>query len=114
MKLRPVTKLNKGNKTTSKRVEIDVTPAKSDVIVFLKIYGQFVATQNLDSGCMVYKVYILIIVIFYLTEPENRTKEHSYYTIALTKGTIFVKNADFCKKCYIAQYLLYSFKKLRD
>ena len=37
-------------------------------------YGQFAAIRKSDSARMVYKIYILLIVTFYLTEPENKTK----------------------------------------
>ena len=41
------------------------------------------------------------IITLYLTETENRTKtnlQHSFHTIALGKGTIFAKKADFLQK----------------
>ena len=38
------------------------------------IYGQFAAIWKSDSAHIVYKIYILLIVTFYLTEPENKIK----------------------------------------
>ena len=39
MKLGPVTKLNKKNKTTSKKFDDDVMPANCDMIAIFPIYG---------------------------------------------------------------------------
>ena len=41
MKPEPVTKLNKRNKTMSKKIDDDVILANCDVIVIFLIYGQF-------------------------------------------------------------------------
>ena len=60
MKLGPVTKLDKRNKTTSKKTDDDIFPANGDVIVIFPIYGQFGAIRKLDSGCIVCKTYIFI------------------------------------------------------
>ena len=46
MKLGPVNKLDKGNKTNSKKVGDDVMLANCDVIVSFLIYGQFGAIQK--------------------------------------------------------------------
>ena len=40
MKLRPVTKLDTGNKTTSKKFDDDVNSANCDVILIFLIYGE--------------------------------------------------------------------------
>ena len=40
MKLRPVTKLHKRSKATSKNVDVDVMSANCCVIVIFPIYGQ--------------------------------------------------------------------------
>ena len=60
MKLGPVTKLDKRNKTTSKKYEDDVMSANCDVIVIFPIYGQFGAIRKPDSGRIVCKTYIFI------------------------------------------------------
>ena len=49
MKLRPVTKFDKGNKTLSKNINDDVISENYDVIVIFPIYGQFGAMQKPDS-----------------------------------------------------------------
>ena len=59
MKLGPVTKLGKRNKTTSKVCD-DVMLANCDVIVIFPTYGQFGAIQKPDSGCIVCKTYIFM------------------------------------------------------
>ena len=53
MKLGPVTKLNKRNTTTSKRLHNDVILINCDVIIIFWIYGQFGAIRKPDSGRMV-------------------------------------------------------------
>ena len=53
MKLEPVTKLDKGNKTTSKRTDDD---AMSVIIIF----SLFFVNLEPDYGCIVYKTYIFI------------------------------------------------------
>ena len=58
MKLGPVTKLDKRNKATSKKIDDDVVSANCDVN-FL-IYGQFAAIREPGSRRMVYKTYIFI------------------------------------------------------
>ena len=51
--LGPVTKLNKRNKTTSKKFEDDVMSANHDVIIVFPIYCQLGAIRKLDSGRIV-------------------------------------------------------------
>ena len=58
MKLRPVTKINKRNKTVSKR--IDFILGNCDIIVIFPIYSQFGAIQEPDSGSAVDKTYVFI------------------------------------------------------
>ena len=60
MKLRPVTKLDKRNKTTSKKFDDDVMSDNCDVIVSFPIYGQFGAIRKPDFGCIACKSYIFI------------------------------------------------------
>ena len=75
MKLGPVTKLDKRNKTTSKKFDKDVISANCDVIVIFPIYGQFGAIRKPDCGGIVCKTYISLIVSFDLIKAENRTKK---------------------------------------
>ena len=58
MKLGPVTKLDKRNKTTSEKFGHDVMSANCDVIVIFVIYGQFAVIRKPDSGRAVCKSYI--------------------------------------------------------
>ena len=60
MKLGPVTKLDKRNKITSKKIDSNVMSASSDVIVIFPNYDQFGPTWKPDSGRLVCKTYILI------------------------------------------------------
>ena len=59
MKLGPVTKLDKRNKT-SKKIDDNLMLENCDVIVIFPIYGQFGAIRKLDSGRIVCKFYVFI------------------------------------------------------
>ena len=52
MKLGPVTKFDKRNKT-SKKFDNDIVSANCDLIVIFPIYGKFGAIWKPDSGCIV-------------------------------------------------------------
>ena len=58
MKLGPVTKLDKRNKTTSKKFVVDVMSDNFDVIVICRIFGQFGAIRRPDSRQKVCKRYV--------------------------------------------------------
>ena len=60
MKLGPETKLDKRNKTASKKCDDDVMPENCDIIAIFLICGQFGAIWKPDSGCIAYKTYIFI------------------------------------------------------
>ena len=60
MKLGPVTKINKRNKTTSKKFDDEVMSVNCDVFVIFPIYSQIEAIRKPDSGDIVCKIYILI------------------------------------------------------
>ena len=60
MKLGPVTKLDKRNKATSKKLNDNVMPANYDIIVIFLIYSHFGTIQKLDSERTVCKTYIFI------------------------------------------------------
>ena len=79
MKLGSVTKLDKRNKTTSKKkkrkTDNDVMSADCDVTAIFPIYGQFGAILKLDSRHIVCKLTFSQIVPFYLTKTENRIKK---------------------------------------
>ena len=74
MNLGPVTKLEKGNKITPKKFDNDVMSEYCDVIDFFPIYGHFGTICKLDSRRIVVKLIFSLIVAFYVTETENRTK----------------------------------------
>ena len=76
MKLGPVTKLDRRNKTTSKRFDVDVMSENCDVIVIFWIFGQFGAIRRPDFGYRACKVMFSVIVTFCLTKIENRTKKY--------------------------------------
>ena len=75
MKLGPVTKIHKGNKTTSKKFDDDVMSGNCDFIVIFPTYRQFGAIRKQDSGRIVCKVMFSLKVTFYLSETKNRTKK---------------------------------------
>ena len=50
MKPGPVTKRDKRNKATSKKIDHHVMSANCDVIFIFPIYGQFGAIRKPDSG----------------------------------------------------------------
>ena len=58
MKVGPLTKLNKRNKTTSKKFNVDVMSENYDFIVIFRIFGQFGAIWRPDSGHSVCKSYV--------------------------------------------------------
>ena len=60
MKFGPVTKLDKRNTSTSKKLGDDIMSANCNVIAFFLIYGQFAAIRKPNSRRMVYKTYIFI------------------------------------------------------
>ena len=60
MKPGPVTKLDKRNIATSKKIDDDVMPASCDINVIFPFYGQFGAIRKIDSRFIVCKTYIFI------------------------------------------------------
>ena len=60
MKLGPVTKLDKRNKTLSKIFDGDVMSENYDSTAIFPIYGKFGAIRKPDFGCIVDKTYIFI------------------------------------------------------
>ena len=60
MKLEPVAKLDKGNKTTSKNFDDNVMSKNCDVIAIFPIYNQFGGIQKLDYERIVCKTYVFI------------------------------------------------------
>ena len=60
MRLGPVTKIDKRNKKTSKKVDDDAMSINCGVIVIFPIYGQFGVIGKPDTGRLVCKTYIFI------------------------------------------------------
>ena len=60
MKLGTETKIDKRNKTTSKKFDDGVMSENCDVIVIFPIYSQFGAIWKPDSGRIVCQTYIFI------------------------------------------------------
>ena len=58
LKLRPVIKLDKRNKITSKKFDVDIMSENCDVIVIFRIFAQFGAVLRPDSGHRVCKNYV--------------------------------------------------------
>ena len=58
MKLGAVTKLDKRNKTTSKKFDNDVISENCDVICIFRNFGHFGAVRKPDSGHRVCKSYV--------------------------------------------------------
>ena len=58
MKLEPVTKIDKRNKKTLKKFDVDVMSGNCDVIVISRSFSQFGAVRRQDSGHRVYKSYV--------------------------------------------------------
>ena len=56
MKLGPATKLNKRNKTTSKKIGDGVISVNVEAIVIFPIYGRFGAIRKRDSGHLICKI----------------------------------------------------------
>ena len=73
MKLGSVTKLDKRNKTTSKKIDDDIMSENCDVIFIFFIFGQFGAVRRPDSGTKSAKVTFPLIVTFCIRKTENRT-----------------------------------------
>ena len=75
MKPRPVTKLNKRNTTTSKKIDDDVMLEYCDVIVIFTIYSKLGVIWKPDSEGMVCKTYIFINSNLLSSKTESRTKK---------------------------------------
>ena len=89
MKLRPVTKLDKRNKTTSKK--FDVTSCRK-IVMSLSFFG-FLANLEQSGGRIPdtesAKVMFSVIVTFCLTKTKKLPSDHSDYDFFLLKLLIF-------------------------
>ena len=68
MKLKQVTKLDKRNKTMSKKFDDDVMSTNDEVIVIFKIQGLFGAIRKPDPDAQFQKITFSLTVSFYLTK----------------------------------------------
>ena len=76
MKLGAETKLDKRNKTTSKKFANNVMSGNFDVIVIFLFYSQFGAIQKPDARRIVWKTYIFVNSnLLGYKNTENRTKK---------------------------------------
>ena len=101
MKLEPLTKLDKKNKTMSKKLDDYVMSKNCDVIAIFSIYSQFGAIRKPDSGRIFCKISVFINSNIYLIKTENRTKKNFNKTLRLllwVKVLFRPKNADFLWK----------------
>ena len=74
MKLAPVTKLDKGDKTMAKRFDNDVMSANCNIIVIFPIYSQLEQSGRQIPDVQFVKVTFSLIETFFLTKTKNRTK----------------------------------------
>ena len=83
MKLWPVTTLAKSNMATLKKFDDDAISVNRDLILIFPIYGKFGATGSRIPDTWSVKHTFSLIVPFYVTKTENRTKKSltqlSYY-----------------------------------
>ena len=94
MKFRPVTKLDKRSKPTSKNLTMTSCEVKSncEVIVIFLVYGIFGEIRKPDFGRIVCKTYIFInnsLLSYKKLNTELKNIKYSAHTITLSKGTIF-------------------------
>ena len=96
MKLEPVTKVDKKNKTTSKNIDDSVISTNCDVFVIFPVYSQFGAIRKPDYGHIICETTFLSIVTFYLTKSANRTKKAFYQKMLI-----------YCKKMLTSTKLIW-------
>ena len=75
MKLGPVTKLYMRNTKSLKKIGNDVISINCDVIVIFTIYGQLEQSESRIPDAWSVKTINSLIVTFYLTKIENKTKK---------------------------------------
>ena len=75
MKLRPITKIDKKNKITSKKFNDDVMSGNCDVIVILWIFASLEQSGGRMTDTKPAEVMFSVTVTFCLTKTENSTKK---------------------------------------
>ena len=76
MKLGPVTKLDKNVKKDVKKFDDDVMRENCDVLVIFPINADLEQFRSRISDAQSVKPTFSLIVTFYLTKTENRTKKY--------------------------------------
>ena len=79
MKLGPVTKLDKRNKTTTRKIDDGFILTNCDVIVIFRFLANLRQFGSRIADAYSIEVTFLLTATFYLTQTENRTKK-SYTT----------------------------------
>ena len=96
MKLEPVIKLDKRNKTASNELHDHVMSANCHVIV-IPIYGRFGAIWKPDSGSIVFRCYIIINgdLLSYKNWKQNKKVFSTALPLLLWVKVLFLaKNAE--------------------
>ena len=101
MKLGPVSKIDRKNKTTSKTCDYDVISENCDVIAIFPIYSEFGAICKTNSRCIVCKTYILINsnLLSYKNWKQNLKVFNTALTLFLWVKVLFwPKNSAFLQR----------------
>ena len=75
MKLRPLTYLDKNSTATSKKYDDDIMSANCGVVVFFTFLWSICTHWEARFLTHGLKIIFSLIVTFYLTKSENRTKK---------------------------------------
>ena len=102
----PVTKRNRRNTATSKKIDDDVLSANCDVIYFPFMANLHPSKSRISDPWSIKLIFSLTIT-FYLSKTENRTEKFltPLHTIALSKGEKVLslpKMLDFLQKKMLA------------
>ena len=96
-----LTWIDKRNKTTSKKIDVDLMSENYDVIVIFRIFGQFGAIRRPDSGHRVCKSYVFSNrnLLSYKNWKQNLKISNTALTLLLWVKVLFwTKNANFLQK----------------
>ena len=93
MKPEPVTKLDKRNKTASKKIDDDFMSENGDFIVIFFIFGQFGAVRRQDSGHRICKSYI-----FSNSNLLGKVSNTAFTLLLWIKVLFWRKNSNFVQK----------------
>ena len=95
VKFGPIIKLDNRNKTAWKKLTMALCQKIVKSLLFFEFLVNLEQSESWIPDARFVKVLFSLIVFFYLTKTQNRTKSHNSRTIALSKGTIFAK------KCWL-------------